>query len=298
MPIPVALFAYARTDYLAETLRGLRENGVPLIYAFSDGPKTPAQREDVERVRAVLRAVDWAEVRLVEQSENLGLGRSIRAGVEAVLAEHDTIVVFEDDMACAPGTYAFFCEALERYRDEPAVMSVTGFTHPRRTPRDVDAPYFDGRAECWTWGTWRRAWRGMDRDAMSHMRDAAAQGIDPRRYGSDLPRYAAMELERNIWAVRWIYLHIAQRGLCLRPPRSLVNHIGVDARATNAGGDTNWLMPVLGPPPAAPVQWPAPVEHPDCAALWSKVIDGPWPRRAVSAARRALRRWTAPGKRA
>jgi hypothetical protein len=267
----------------------LRENRVPLLYAFSDGPKTPSQRDRVEEVRGLLRGIDWTEVRVVERQENLGLGRSIRAGVDEVLAEHDAVIVFEDDLVCVPGTYVYLCEAMARYRSEPAVMSVTGFTHPRITPSGVDMPYFDGRAESLTWGTWRRAWCGMDRRALELLDDVVSQRLDPRRYGADLPEHAALETSRNLWAVRWLYLHIAQRGLCLRPPRSLVNHIGIDERATNSAGDESWHVPVLGPPPAGPVRWPRPVEHPHCAALWRRTFpERTWPRRLASAALAAL----------
>jgi hypothetical protein len=264
----VALFAYVRTDCLEQTLRCLRENGVPLIYAFSDGPRSPEQAEAVEQVRRILRAVRWAEMRLVERPRNLGLGVSIRTGVEEVLAQHESVIVVEDDMRCIPGTYDYLCQALERYRDEPKVLSVTGWTHSRVTPAGVDGPYFDGRAECWVWRTWRRAWRGMEKDALTHLRKAAARGIDPARYGDDLPEMARMEKAKNIWAVRWSYLHIAEGGLCLRPPRSLVEHVGFDATATNAAADFSWLHPSLGPLPASPVRWPEAVEHPDCARLW------------------------------
>lgn len=267
---PVALFTYVRTETLQRTLRCLRENGVDLLYAFSDGPKSPDQIDAVERVRRMLRAIDWAEVRIRERRENLGLGRSIRAGVDEVLAEHDAIIVFEDDLVCVPGTYRYLCEALERYRDEPRVLSVTGWTHPRVTPAGVDAPYFDGRTECLVWGTWRRAWRGMEKDALAHMQDAIAKGIDPRRYGDDLVEMARREREKNIWAVRWSFLHIAAGGLCLRPPRSLVDHIGLDEHASNAGDQFFWATPDIGPAPSPPVAWPAAIEHPDCPRLWQK----------------------------
>jgi hypothetical protein len=268
--VPVVLFAYTRTDTLARTLASLRENGVPLIHAFSDGPRTAAQAPAVAEVRALLRGIHWAEVRLVERPENLGLGRSIRAGVTAVLAEHERILVFEDDLVAAPGTYRYLCAALERYRNDENVLSVTGFTHPRIVPRGVRGPYFDGRTECYVWGTWRRAWAGMEKDALTLMREAEARGVDRRAYGDDLVYMARDELARNIWAVRWTYLHLARGGLCLRPPRNLVHHIGVGGPATNAGNDYYWSIPIAGAPPAEPIEWPAPVEHPASRGLWRK----------------------------
>jgi hypothetical protein len=81
---------------------------------------------------------------------------------------------------------------------------------------------------------------------------------------------AEQERVRNIWAVRWSFLHIANRGLCLRPPRNLVEHIGLDEHASNSGADFFWATPAIGPAPSGAVAWPAPVEHPDCARLWQR----------------------------
>lgn len=268
--IPIVLFTYARPDHLRRTLSCLRDNRVPLIYAFSDGPRIPEKAGIVEQVRTILRGVDWCDLVLYEREENLGLGRSILTGVTEVLAEHESCLVFEDDLICVPGTYDYLCAALHNYCEDPRVMSVTGWNHPRVTPAHVgNQPYFDGRAECWVWGTWARAWAGMnDRAAKEMMLTAEGRGIDRNTYGADLPVMAETELNRNIWAVRLLYHHIAQGGLCLRPPWSLVEHIGFDALATNASSPDKWANPPLQPCPPIPSVWPAPVEHPDCASLW------------------------------
>ncbi len=251
----------------------MRMNQVPLIYAFSDGPKTADLIPKVITVREILRSIDWAEVKLCERQENWGLGRSILSGVGEVLKSHDMMLAWEDDLICVPGTYNYLCEALHHYKDESLVMSVTGWTHPRVIPSGVtDQPYFDGRAECYVWGTWARSWADMGQNARTLMNKCVDEGIDVNWYGADLPAMARIELKRNIWAVRWAYVHILRGGLCLRPPHSLVEHIGFDESATNAGDGSVWSNPVLKPCPPVPAQWPAPVEHPDCAHLWRAVF--------------------------
>jgi SAM-dependent methyltransferase len=270
-PIPVVLFAYNRPDLLRRTLGCLRENGVPLLYAFSDGAGNPAAETSVMAVRALLRAVDWCELRLIEREQNWGLGRSIRAGVGDVLTHHEAAIVVEDDLICVPGTYAYLCAALHAYRDTPQVMSVTGWNHPRVTPPDVgDRPYLDGRAECWIWGTWARAWRGMeDATALQMIAACKERGVDPWAYGVDLREQAEQEQARNIWAVRWLYHHILHGGLCVRPPWSMVEHIGFDRRASNTPQAMGWDNPPLRAAPPVPSQWPAPHEHPACRRLWA-----------------------------
>jgi hypothetical protein len=272
--IPVVLFAYARPDHLGKTLTCLRENNIPLLYAFADGSKTPDEADRVNEVRNILRAIDWCDVQLVERTENLGLGKSILAGVNEVFQKHKTIIVFEDDLICVPGTYQYLCAALEYYKDDPRVMSVTGFTHPDETPYDIiDQPYFDGRAECWVWGSWSRAWEGMDIPAKKLMASCKKKGIDENKYGANLPRMAKIEIERNTWAVRFLYLHILKGGLCLRPPYSMVEHIGYDNLGTNAKSNIG-LTPPLRKCPPIPANWPEAIENPECPTIWQKTNGG------------------------
>ncbi len=298
--IPIILFTYARPDHLRRTLDCLQANKVQLIYAYSDAPRTPDKASAVTEVRAMLRGIDWCKVVLCERETNMGLGKSIRAGVTEVLSKHDAAIIFEDDLICVPGTYSYLCAALEHYKNDPRVMSVTGWTHPLLTPKNVtNKPYFDGRAECWVWGTWPRAWKGMEIDAKTLMEKCEAQGMDIYKYGADLVHMANEELQRNIWAVRLLYWHIFNRGLCLRPPWSMVEHIGFDAQATNAKNELWIKNPPLQPAPPIPIQWPEPIENPDCGSLHQKVCGSrpkpPSPlydlgRRVLSKAKRVMTR--------
>ncbi len=289
--VPIVLFAYARPDHLQQTLETLRVNRVPLIYAFSDGPRTPDKEPAVAEVRQILRTIDWCEVVLCEREKNLGLGQSILTGVTSVLSKHDAVIVFEDDLICVPGTYQYLCAALKTYQDNLSVMSVTGWTHPSVTPQDVtDKPYFDGRAECLVWGTWARVWQGMDKDAKTLMQMCEAQGIDVYDYGADLPAMAEVELQQNIWAVRFLYLHILHKGLCLRPPHSMVEHIGFDSLATNSSDGSQWANPPLKTCPPLPEVWSEPIENSECGHLWQMACGTkPVPPEPVSLPRYAVR---------
>jgi hypothetical protein len=272
--IPVVLFAYDRPDHLRKTLTCLRENNIPLLYAFSDGPKTSEVADRVSEVRKILHEIDWCEVHVVERSENLGLGKSILIGVGEVFRSYESIIVFEDDLICVPGTYQYLCAALEFYKDEVRVMSVTGFNYPANIPNDItDQPYFDGHADCWVWGAWSRAWDGMDIPARTLMNHCRKRGIDVYMYGADLPQMAEVEIERNIWAVRFLYLHILKGGLCLRPPYSMVEHIGYDNLGTNATKNI-WPAPPLRKCPPIPLNWPEPIENPECPIIWQKMNGG------------------------
>jgi putative methyltransferase (TIGR04325 family) len=269
-PVPVVLFAYARPTHLRRSLACMRENQVPLIYAFADGPKSGADASQVDATRAVLRGIDWCEVRLTERVDNFGLGRNVIAGVTEVVARHNRFIVWEDDLICVPGAYAWLCAALEHYENDARVMSVTAWTHPRVTPPAIgDAPYFDARAECWIWGGWARSWQGMANETAEEKFALVDQrGLPRDAYGADLLSMAQIETRKNIWAVRWLVHHLARGGLCVRPPWSMVEHIGFDAAATHASAEHGWANPTLRAAPPIPKSWPEPIEHPACRALW------------------------------
>jgi hypothetical protein len=288
-PIPVVLFAYARPRTLARVLACLRENAVPLIEAFADGAKGAADAPAVAEVRAMLRVVDWCEVRLTERKENFGLGKNVLAGVSAVAARHEALVVWEDDLVCVPGTYAWMCAALRHYAKDERVMSVTGWTHPDLSGK-ANGPYFDERAEGWVWGTYARAWEGMDESSDAKIRACRERGVRPFRYGPDIALMLRNEVRRKLWAVRWVLHHFQHGGRCLRPPVSLIEHIGNDGHGSNAAADAAWSNPRLGVA-TVPTRWPEVTVQPELAARWFEAVWRrlPWRQRAVWALCHGLR---------
>lgn len=110
-------------------------------------------------------------------------------------------------------------------------------------------------------------------------------------YGTDLPDMAETELMRNIWAVRWLYWHLLNRGLCLRPPWSMVEHIGFGPSATNTQ-EASWLQQpgALKACPPLPRLWPEPLENPQCAKLYRTMfgIRPSLPTRLYRRTRRAV----------
>jgi hypothetical protein len=267
--IPVVLFVYQRPGHLRRTLECLRKNTIPLLIVYCDGLKDPGDEERLNDTRNIAKRIDWCPVRIIERERNLGLGVSIRTGVSEVLQEFGAAIIFEDDIDCVPGTYDYMAAALRHYENDPRVMSVTGFVHPDvRPPVPADQPYFDGRFTCWGWGTWARAWQGMDTPAVELLRQCKRKGIDVNRYGIDMVIWAKNEKKQNIWAVRFGLLHFLRGGLNYHPPHSLTNHAGFDQSTTSSGYPDAWQVPVLQPCPLLPNPWPEPIEHRDSPGLY------------------------------
>lgn len=292
--IPVVLFVYKRSNTLRVTLESLRRNNVGLLVVYSDAPKSDADTAAVENVRKMISEIDWCTTELHFADANKGLGKSIKDGLSEVFSRFEAAIVCEDDLEFVEGTLDYLSSALEHYADDHRVMSVTGYTNVRITPGDVkDAPYFDGRFECWLWGTWRRVWEKMKlHTALEMMNMVKDRGEDPYYWGGDLPYMAKTEERSNIWAVRMCYLHILNHGLCLRPPWSMVNHIGWGDGSTNCCAKSWEYNGDMNRAPSIPPAWPEPIVNPLCHSLDTKMYKRPWSDmfpRAVPVIRRMLR---------
>ena len=206
-----------------------------------------------------------------------------------VFNSYNAAIVFEDDLICVEGTYRYFVEALNRYQNVPTVMSITAWNNTELIPSGLQGrPYFDGRTESWGWATWRRAWEGLTRtNAMTLLEQYRHVGDDICHYGEDIPGMALMESERNLWLVRWILWHLLQRGLCLRPPHTMIEHIGYSPTASNATM-SEWIQDDRPQPfHLNPTDLPSPQEHPDAARLWRLHRYHYWRRLALDVQLRA-----------
>lgn len=187
----MVVFAYRRPEQLERTLECLRGCGVEQLYVFSDGPGDASAVEDVERVREVVSSLDWIDAVTIARPDNIGLNESIRAGLDQLFANHDSVIVIEDDIAVAPEFYDYVSRALAHYAGEPRVAGITGMRLPfdpgvfENYPFDV---FLSPRFSSWSWATWKDRWSGFSFDLASLRREiGAAPAFKPERAGADMP---------------------------------------------------------------------------------------------------------------
>lgn len=249
-PAPIALFVYKRLDTLTRTVEALRRNpeaAASDLIVFSDGPRSDAQREAVQAVRDYLRGLTgFRSLRVVEAPQNQGLANSIIAGVSQVLAESDQVIVMEDDLVVSRHFLAYMNRALEIYRNVPEVISIHGYCYPLR--QAVPETFFLRGADCLGWATWRRGWALFDPDAAALHQRLRRSGklrdfdFDRSFDFSGLLRAQARG-SQDSWAIRWYAAAFLAGRLTLYPGRSLVQHIGTAASATNAAGADYFTVP-------------------------------------------------------
>lgn len=236
--IPIALFIYNRIDELNVTLSALKENfGIKehTIIFFCDGPKENATQVDLEKinqVRSLIRKVDWCKNIIIKTREsNYGLATSIVSGITEVLTEHEAVIVLEDDIKTSPYFIKYMVDALNYYKDEEKVISISGFNHPIKYDKYSEETFFLKGADCWGWATWKRGWNLFEFDGQKLL-DKLIE--EDSIYNFDLSgtyRYSKMLKKtiktNNSWAIKWHASAFINNKLSLCPMKSLVENVGI-----------------------------------------------------------------------
>jgi len=237
---PYTLVVYNRPWHTLQVIESLSKFCPEPLYIFCDGPKSYQDAHDVEAVRDIVAGhVTWTKPVLVEREKNLGLAQSVVAAVDHVLGQHETIVLLEDD--CVVGAYfPYFMETcLEKYKSNPKVLGVTGYTVPipealrESYPWDV---YFFPRPGSWGWATWRRAWRLYDRDFTGALAEAKRDNVDLAVGGDDVPSLVQKAIEGRLdaWTPGWLSA-VARHGFFAYPTISHVQNVGMDGTGVHCG---------------------------------------------------------------
>src|SRR5579875_3041256 len=164
---PIALFVYNRPDHTRRTLAHLLKNLLAAdsrLFIFSDGAKTADDEANVNEVRALIKDTDgFRSVKIIESQENLGLAKSIIAGVSKLAKEYGKVIVFEDDLLSSPFTLNYFNDALQRYQNKEKVMHIGAYMYPL-ADKNLPETFFYRAATSWGWATWNRAWKNFNPD--------------------------------------------------------------------------------------------------------------------------------------
>ena len=111
----------------------------------------------VNQVRDFISKIKgFQSVTVYRSKTNKGLSRSVIDGVTEVLKRFDRCIVIEDDLVLSPHFLSFMRDGLSKYSDDSRVASIHGYTYP--TDSVLPTNFFMKGADCWGWGTWKRAW--------------------------------------------------------------------------------------------------------------------------------------------
>jgi hypothetical protein len=237
---PIVMFTYNRLEHTKQTLQALASNTLSqesLITIYSDAPKSAQDVQSVSEVRDYLDTVSgFKSVRIIRQSENQGLAKSIINGVSQSVKEHGRTIVIEDDMLTSPYFLKYMNEALDFYEREKKVMHVTGWSYPI-SGEGLDDGFLWRGMNCWGWATWEDRWAYFRKDIPTLYKQVPV--FKRRQFNLSGRRRYWAEVAANrsglfdTWAVFWYATIYLRSGLCVNPTESLIQNIGLDGTGVN-----------------------------------------------------------------
>lgn len=242
MPSPIALFVYHRKDMTRQTVDALKVNQYASqsdLLVFCDGPKSEENAAAVSQVKEYAHSITgFRSVTVVESSVNKGLARSIIEGTTAVLKDHETVIVLEDDMVTSPYFLKYMNEALDMYHDNSRVVSIHGYVYPIK--QLLPQSFFLRGADCWGWATWRRGWALFEPDGIRLLKELEHRQLTRDFDYNDSYPFTQMLRDQimginDSWAIRWQASAFLNDCLTLYPGKSLVRNIGFDSSGTHSG---------------------------------------------------------------
>lgn len=240
---PIVLFVYNRPWHTQQTVEALQKNDLADesdLFIFSDAAKNDTSIEKVQEVRDYIRTIKgFKNITIIERDTNFGLANSIIDGVTRIVQEYGKIIVLEDDLISSSSFLRFMNEALELYKDEEKVFSITGYSFTDNII-DIDNTYFLKLVSSWSWATWNNKW-----DKFHIQADNLTNLLNNKKlyktfnydntYNYILMAKNQLLGKNHSWAIHWYWYVFQQNGLTLFPAKRLIQNIGHDGSGTNCG---------------------------------------------------------------
>jgi len=238
---PVVLFAYNRPYHTEITLSSLSNNDLSFdtnLYIYLDFPKKKEDQILVNEVFSVCNSFSkkFKKVCIIKRSYNYGLADNILLGVSEVVERYGRVIVLEDDLLLSKYFLSYMNSALNIYNNIPSVWHVSGWNYPIESVSKNEA-YFLPVMNCWGWATWKEKWQHYEKNTEGMMKEWSFFKIFKFNLYGVYNFWKQVKWNHkgiiNTWAIFWYATIFENKGLCLNPPKSYVNNIGLDGSGEN-----------------------------------------------------------------
>jgi hypothetical protein len=244
---PILFIVFNRPDLTEKVFAAIRRQRPARLFVAADGARPGKEGEAglVERTRAIATKVDWpCEVKTFFQPENLGCGKAVSGAISWFFEQVEEGIILEDDCLPHPDFFPFCQTLLERYRDDPKVLSISGDHFLPHRLHLTQPYYFSKYVQIWGWATWRRTWEHY-RIELDHCDETEWMGVveraNPVKTEADYWKHILRFVRGNLvdtWDYQLMFSCWKQGGSHICPSRNLISNIGYrgDATHTNFSG--------------------------------------------------------------
>lgn len=235
MNTPVVLIIFNRPDLTKQVFNVIDQTKPRKLFIISDGPRNEKEKGAVGETRKIIDQIDW-KCRVYKKYSyvNLGCRKSVSSGLDWVFSKVKQAIILEDD--CLPDISFFqYCEELlDKYRDMPEVMMVSGDNFfAAKSNYSYD---FCRHSLIWGWATWKRAWVQYEQAEKGGLQILNQKYQSFERLMSPIRLKSIKKtLEGTIdtWDYIWQMALLINKGVCAYPSVNLVRNLGFGKDATH-----------------------------------------------------------------
>tara|TARA_R110001583_G_scaffold192940_1_gene360215 strand:+ start:8699 stop:10381 length:1683 start_codon:yes stop_codon:yes gene_type:complete len=243
MLAPVVISVYTRLTHFQRSIQALKKNNLSPhthLVIYSDGASRKEHQEAVNAVREFAHRIKgFKRVTVIERAFNYGGVRNVHEGLKQVVKVFKKAVCIEDDIEVAPGFLAFMNGALDHYRDNLNVVSISGYSPPLLGVGEyLEKDFFTlNRFSGWGCGVYERT---MDWLATKISKEEFYSVKDEnvlREFGEDLLPMVRREVAGELDAadVRCMFRQSIQNVATIYPRYSLAQNNGHDGSGFHCG---------------------------------------------------------------
>jgi hypothetical protein len=242
---PIMVSTYSRLSHLKKTIRALQKNTLAKqsnVFVYSDAAKR-GDEDKIALVREYLRSIaaksGFKKLTIIERKTNSRVYNN-REGIAHLLAKYGRMIFLEDDIETAPGFMAFMNAALDTYRKDPKILSVSGYLPPINTSYVTDDCLFLKRFSGWGVGFWAGKYEDIQEIQLTEYKKLLGLPNELNRlnqeYGEDLLNRFRAEAYGHLDGVdnRACYLQFQNKLFSVHPKQSLVNNTGNDGSGVHS----------------------------------------------------------------
>ena len=172
----IALTTLCRNTHLKKCLDSLMKNPWAKYVDLYIGVDYPAKDSHWPGYRKVLKLLErdysmFRSFHLYKRSINFGAEQNMDALYREIIKDHDQFIFMEDDTEFSENFLEYMLKALDYFRDDPDVISVTGYAYPVRFRTEKNCSIITQNAigNMWGVGSWRDKFELFRKDVVDDL---------------------------------------------------------------------------------------------------------------------------------
>ncbi|MDO7253865.1 glycosyltransferase [Helicobacter cappadocius] len=248
---PVLVMVYDRLDSLQNAIESLKTNELAKytdLYVVSDAAYKDEHEEIILKIREYIKTIKgFQKVKGICWEKNKGSFDSGKDAIEYIFSRYDRIISIEDDILVSNKFLEYMNNALEYYKDDKRIFSITSHIHHKKNLIPRNYPYEIFPIKMFNpWGTaiWKDRYEsidwslgGIEEFLKNKQKIAEFNKISPHLF----PLLQHMLMHNKKYTDVMICYDMFKNGkYTLYPIKPLSVNRGHDGRGEHCGKDKNW----------------------------------------------------------